>query len=245
MTGRRTAGPGGSPLGTAARRAGRGGTPLGTAARWAGRVAAWALLLTAAALLVTMVALPRLAGATAYTILTGSMEPGLPPGELVVVRPVDPASVTVGQVVTYQLESGKPAVVTHRVVSVAVTGAGERVFTLQGDANPASDPDSVRAEQLRGALWYHVPLAGYLNLWLTGEWRGPVTAAVAGLLLTYAALMWLKAARSQIARRKGVPDAVHDDAEVASAPENGRDADVRPLLFRSDDGGRHPLGRGR
>ena len=230
MTGRRTAGPGGSPL--------------GTAGRWAGRVAAWALLLSAAALLVAMVALPRLAGGTAYTILTGSMEPELPPGELVVVRPVDPAAVAVGQVVTYQLESGKPAVVTHRVVSVAVTGGGERVFTLQGDANPAPDPDPVRAEQLRGALWYHVPLAGYLNLWLTGEWRGLVTAAVAGLLLVYAALMWLKAARSQIARRKGVPDAVHDDAEVAPAPENGRDADARPLLLGSDGGGRHALGRG-
>ena len=46
--------------------------------------------------------------------LTSSMEPGLPPGTLVIVKPIDPVDVRIGTVITYQLESGKPTVVTHR-----------------------------------------------------------------------------------------------------------------------------------
>ncbi len=52
-----------------------------------------------------------------------------------VVRPVDPESIQTGDAITYQLESGKPAVVTHRVVSQGFDGNGEVVLRTKGDAN--------------------------------------------------------------------------------------------------------------
>lgn len=45
------------------------------------------------------------------------MQPSLPRGSLVVVRPVDPADEGAGSVISYQLASGRDEVVTHRVVS--------------------------------------------------------------------------------------------------------------------------------
>jgi signal peptidase len=134
-------------------------------------------------------------------VLTGSMSPGLPPGELVVVRAVDPAAVRVGDVVTYQLESGAPAVVTHRVAGVLVGGAGDRSFRMRGDANAADDLEAVRPEQVRGVLWYHVPLLGWVNSALSGPWRPVAVGAVAGGLLLYAVVVWLRAL-VQLRRRR-------------------------------------------
>lgn len=185
------------------------GTPHRTAG-WpvrARRAGAWAALALAGGVLLVMVLVPRLAGASAYTVLTGSMSPGLPPGELVVVRAVDPAAVRVGDVVTYQLESGAPAVVTHRVAGVLVGGAGDRSFRMRGDANAADDLEAVRPEQVRGVLWYHVPLLGWINSALSGPWRPVVVGAVAGGLLLYAVMVWLRAL-AQVRRRRrarGVP----------------------------------------
>ena len=64
-----------------------------------------ALVIALAALLIVV---PKVGGATPLTVLTQSMEPTLPPGTLVVVGPVEPADVRVGDVVTYQIRSGEP-----------------------------------------------------------------------------------------------------------------------------------------
>ncbi|RYJ02767.1 MAG: signal peptidase I, partial [Actinomycetales bacterium] len=69
-------------------------------------MAVWVLLLGFVAMLVVSVLVPRLAGATPYTVLTGSMRPTMPPGTLVVAKPVDPEALEVGDVVTVQLRSG-------------------------------------------------------------------------------------------------------------------------------------------
>ena len=146
------------------------------------------VLLALCAVLVVAVLVPRVTGATAYTVLTGSMRPGLPPGTLVVVRPgpADGHDVGVGTVVTYQLASGEPTVVTHRVVRVAIDGRGERRFVTQGDANDIPDALPVRPEQIRGRLWYAVPYLGYVNSALTAGQRRHATQLLALLLLVYA-----------------------------------------------------------
>ena len=84
---------------------------------WCRRLAAWLVVGASLAALVVGVLLPRMAGATPYTVLTGSMTPNLPPGTLVVVRPVDAGTIGTDSVITYQLASGEPEVVTHRVVA--------------------------------------------------------------------------------------------------------------------------------
>lgn len=158
------------------------------------------MILGAVGLLVVAVALPRVVGGGAYTVLTGSMRPGLPPGTLVVTRPVEPAEVRIGDVVTYQLESGEATVATHRVVGLGQSMQGERTFTTRGDANGAVDPEPVRAVQVRGRLWYAVPYVGHVNSYLTGEQRAVGRLAVAGLLLGYAAVMLVGGIRE---RRRG------------------------------------------
>jgi signal peptidase len=153
------------------------------------------VLLVAGGVVVLAVLVPRVAGATPYTVLTGSMAPAHPPGTLVVVRPTD--EVEVGDVVTYQLRSGRPTVVTHRVVGLAWDGAGERRYQLQGDANSAPDAELVRQEQLRGRVWYALPWGGRLTTLIDPERRRLVSQVAAGGLLAYAAVMLWRTGRDR------------------------------------------------
>lgn len=161
------------------------------------QVLLWMVILGFSAALAAGVLVPRVAGATPYTILTGSMTPTYPPGTLVVDKPTDPAAIGVGTVVTYQIESGKPAVVTHRVIAVNTTVNGELTYTTQGDANPTPDSKPVRPEQIRGQLWYAVPHLGRAGVLFSGHQRELFTYGIAGGLGLYALTMFSGAARDR------------------------------------------------
>jgi signal peptidase len=162
-----------------------------------GQVCAWLVILAVSAVLAVAVAVPRIAGAVPYTVLTSSMEPDLPPGTLIVVKPVKADEVAIGDVITYQLESGKSAVVTHRVVAKGVNGAGRVAFRTQGDANNTPDEDWVRPVQIKGGVWYSVPYLGYVNNLLTGKERQLGVYAAAAGLAGYALLSFVGAARDK------------------------------------------------
>lgn len=168
---------------------------------WAGQILSWLLLLTVLAIAAVMIVIPRIGGATAYTVLTGSMAPGMPPGSLAVVRPMDPATLRTGDVITYQIKSGEPAVVTHRLVGVGSTLEGELRFTARRDANGANDPP-IRSEQIRGSLWYQLPWLGHINSALSGPQRQwLITVAIVGLL-GYSVYMATSALRDRLKRKK-------------------------------------------
>ncbi|GAA1848893.1 signal peptidase I [Microlunatus capsulatus] len=166
-----------------------------------GAVLGWCALLLLLAVLAVAVVVPRLLGGQAWSVLTGSMRPGYPPGSLVVTRPVDPEAIGLGSVITYQVASGRSAVVTHRVVAVGTSTRGERTFTTRGDANGADDREPVRAVQVRGEVVYGVPWLGHVNGWLAGDRRLVAVGAGAGLLVLYALVMFAGELRDGARRR--------------------------------------------
>lgn len=175
---------------------------------WLTQVVAWFVLSAVLLVLAVSVLVPRIAGATPYTILTSSMEPHMPPGTLVVVRPVNVKEIGVGTVITYQLESGKPVVVTHRVVGQGVDRHGQPVFRTQGDANSAPDAKPVRPEQIRGERWYSVPYLGRVTNVITSSQRQLALTVVVIGLLTYAATMFVGATNGR--QKKTIEEEIHD-----------------------------------
>ncbi|ALG84084.1 signal peptidase I [Gordonia phthalatica] len=147
----------------------------------------WLLLAAAFAVLCATILVPKIGGAQPYTVLTGSMRPSYPPGTLIVVKRVNPNSLAVGDVVTYQIRSGDPEVVTHRIVETTTAPDGERRFITRGDANNTNDKPAVRPVQIRGKLWYSIPYLGFVNTWFTGVKRTVVVFVLAGLLFLYGA----------------------------------------------------------
>ena len=149
-----------------------------------------------------MIVVPLAIGATPFTVLTGSMEPSMPPGSLVVTRPVDPAAIDIGDVVTYQLRSNEPEVVTHRVVGAGFGSEGERLFVTRGDANDVND-EPVRAVQVRGVVAYSLPYLGYVNTWVGMNRPGWLLKAVAGALILYGMVLVAGGVRDRFRRRGG------------------------------------------
>ncbi|GGF98136.1 hypothetical protein GCM10007304_10140 [Rhodococcoides trifolii] len=168
---------------------------------WLARIVSMMLLFFFVAILLAAVVIPKVGGAMPYTILTSSMEPLYPPGTLVVVRETDADALVAGTVVTYQIRSGEPDVITHRIISAGIDKDGKRTYTTQGDNNPQPDENGVLPAQIRGTLWYHIPYLGYVNNWLTGEKRTWVVGIAAGGLFLFAATQFVSAGVDR--RRRG------------------------------------------
>lgn len=153
---------------------------------------------------VVLVAVPMVAGARPLVVLSGSMSPTYEVGDVVVVRPVDPSTLQVGDVVTYQSRPGHPDLTTHRVAGVVLEGES-RAYVTRGDANGADDPRPVIAEQVRGTVWYSVPLVGRVTMWLSGETMSRIVDVVAVGLLVYGAGLLVLGSRDRLRRPVASP----------------------------------------
>lgn len=151
-------------------------------ARWTYRIVASALLALVLGAVTVLVVLPRATHGTALTVLTGSMTPGIPVGSVVIDRPVDPGTLKVGDVATYQKAPGVDEYITHRIVKID-TSTNPATFTFKGDANRGPDITPVPAAAIRGKVWFHVP---YLGTWrdsISGPMGRVVVIAVVVLML--------------------------------------------------------------
>lgn len=91
--------------------------------------------------------LPGIFGIKPAVVLSGSMEPTIKIGDLILVHSVDSASLKKGDVVCY-LYSGKA--VTHRILEITQDAEGRIQYVTQGDANNVRDDQAVRPEQIQG-----------------------------------------------------------------------------------------------
>ena len=174
--------------------------------QYVGVAASAAALLLVAALAALVIVVPAVVGGTALTVLTSSMAPAYPPGTLIVIKPTPVDEIRVGDVLTYQIESGKPAVISHRVTTRSISTEGDTTFVTKGDNNALADPEPVQAVQAKGTLWYAIPMLGWVNNAVSGESRGILVPLVAGSLFAYAAWLFFSALRARRTRRRGVSD---------------------------------------
>jgi signal peptidase I len=131
-------------------------------ATWTIRLLLLAVLGLVAFAIAVLTVIPRATHGTALTVLTGSMTPGIPVGSVVVDRPVDPGTLHVGDVATYQVAPGKAEYITHRIIRVDASKT-PTMFIFKGDANRGPDIDPVPATAIRGKVWFHVPYLGSLR----------------------------------------------------------------------------------
>jgi signal peptidase len=115
------------------------------------------LLLIAAVVPFVVFAVPQVVGADhGFVVLSGSMEPALSPGDVVIVDASAP--VRVGDVITYAAGAGAPT--THRVVGTVDGG-----YETKGDANENVDAGVVAPDATLGRVVLVIPLIGHVILW--------------------------------------------------------------------------------
>lgn len=88
-------------------------------------------------------------------VMTGSMEPLIMPGDVVIVHKSNEA-VKLGDIIMFPANRMK---VTHRVVAVKEE-KGHRIFTTKGDANPYPDLEPVLESNVQGKVIMVVPGIG-------------------------------------------------------------------------------------
>ena len=103
---------------------------------------------------------PTMFGHQAYIVLSGSMSPAFETGSLVITQPLNPSSLEVGDIITFQGFDPNSPLVTHRIVERHTEGGLE--FTTRGDANNANDDRPVPAANVVGKVNYAVPYFGYV-----------------------------------------------------------------------------------
>jgi signal peptidase len=173
------------------------------------------------AVVLALVVVPRVTGGGSLTVLTGSMEPTLRPGDVVVTRGVTGAQVcaevSVGTIVTFLAAPDDPALITHRVVGKTIgtfdDGTSCRLIT-QGDANSARD-EPVSPEQVRGVFLYALPGLGWARQWVGDNLH---LVAVIAVALVVGHSLWSGSRRPRT-RVLSVPGAAPATTPSSSAPD--------------------------
>ncbi len=106
--------------------------------------------------------LPALVGFQGFAVLSGSMEPTIGTGDVVVVRKIAPLDAHVGDVVTFRSPDNPAKIITHRVRSMQATGDTVG-FVTKGDANTGRERWSVSTEGTIGKVEYRIPKLGYVT----------------------------------------------------------------------------------
>ncbi len=87
-------------------------------------------------------------------VSSGSMEPAIKTGGVIMVKPI--AEYQVGDIVTYQYGRYARNLTTHRIIERTYNG-----FVTKGDNNNAADINPVSQEQILGKVFLTIPYAGY------------------------------------------------------------------------------------
>ncbi len=106
--------------------------------------------------------LPALLGMAPRVILSGSMEPRIHVGDVIVTREVPAATLTKGQVITVQDPDHPEKTRTHRFVRRATDGT----LVTRGDANAEADSSHVTDADVLGLGVIRVPFVGRPAYWM-------------------------------------------------------------------------------
>jgi signal peptidase len=97
-------------------------------------------------------------------IATGSMKPGINPGDVVLVKKLqdraDIEDLQIGDIIQFKKES---ILVNHRIIDI-VEEEDEMKYRTKGDNNSAQDADLVAAEDIKGTIVEVIPKIGWPTL---------------------------------------------------------------------------------
>ncbi|NCN52638.1 signal peptidase I [Candidatus Parcubacteria bacterium] len=92
-------------------------------------------------------------------VQSGSMEPAIKTGALVLIYPT--GSYRVGDVVTFGEDTKTRVPTTHRIIAETIT-KGELMYTTKGDANEEADITPTPASKITGEVIFDIPYIGHI-----------------------------------------------------------------------------------
>jgi signal peptidase len=166
--------------------------PTSEAGRWLRRITpalsilCWFYLSVVAFLFAWVVIVWAAVGWKPMVVTTGSMQPAINPGDIVLSAPPEPdVRLDAGTVITFEDPARPGELITHRIETVNPDGT----YSTRGDANSSADSYQVTPEELTGVGRLLVPSVGLPRVWLDegrmailGGWVVATILAVWGAL---------------------------------------------------------------
>lgn len=153
---------------------------------------------------------PMPLGFGASVVLSGSMEPTLSVGDLLIVVPTD--ELAVGDVVVY---TSSGAAIVHRIIELDTEGG---TVVTRGDANNASD-DPIPITAVKGKVVCAIPVLGYAV--------EAIKTPVATILLIVLAIWLMEASfRQDRAREDGEREALIQEIERLRSQNDNNDTQL-------------------
>jgi signal peptidase len=122
-----------------------------------------------------------LLGYQSFKVLSGSMEPAIQTGDLVIDEQISPPASRVGDVITFR-EPGSRRLITHRLVGMRIEHGWAQMRT-RGDANNTPERWSIPADGQIGRVGYRIPKLGYLAARVDGRTMQLLLVVLPALLL--------------------------------------------------------------
>lgn len=108
---------------------------------------------------------PDFFGYKTYVIVSGSMEPNLKIGDIVVVKKVNENELNVGDIISFRQGQN---VVTHRISQIKYE-YGERIYITKGDNNNTEDNGSIDYSYIEGKVINNIRKAGKVVIFFQGK----------------------------------------------------------------------------
>jgi len=164
-------------------------------------------------------AAPAVIGWQPTTVMTGSMEPRLTPGDVVVSRPVHADEVRMGKVLLADDPDQPGHLRMHRYVDEGPHGT----LVTKGDANPQRDSTPLEPAAVHGVAFLRIPFVGSPIVWIReGEW--PRVGLLALGLVAVLALSTVDGSLRRLVPSDETDDASGgDDDDAASGGSDGAD----------------------
>lgn len=103
---------------------------------------------------------PSFFGIKTYVIISGSMEPELKIGDMVVAKNAKEEGLKVGDIICFR--QGE-SIITHRISEIITTNEGIQ-YKTKGDNNNAEDSGTIMEKVIEGKMVKKIPLVGNLSL---------------------------------------------------------------------------------
>jgi signal peptidase len=114
---------------------------------------------TLSAVLITFSVLSASGFVKARIVLTGSMEPSISSGDIVILAPTPRAEPKIDDVVAYtgrRFSGEAVGTFTHRIIG----GDAQSGFLVKGDANPSPDVQKPTKNDISGVVFFVIPFIG-------------------------------------------------------------------------------------
>ena len=173
------------------------------------------------ALLIIVSAFPITGNIKMFTVLSGSMEPAIHTGSVVVIKPA--SNYKVGDVITFGQNTKTELPTTHRIAEIKAV-EGNMVYKTKGDANNTEDSTETPQKEVIGKVLFSIPWLGYVVDFVKKPFGLMIVIVIPAVIIVYDQLQKIAREMKKLKSKvKKVEEEVEEIVEEEQKNENNKE----------------------